>query len=209
MNPSQSDPAATPGHLDSLLKGVGESIAVKQAILSDPKLLPRLAQLAAILVDAFRNGNRVILAGNGGSAADAQHIAAEFVSRFEFDRPPLPALSLATDTSMLTAIGNDYGYPELFARQLQAQGRAGDVFIGITTSGRSENVLAAARLCKSRSIYSVLLTGNQAMDENAAEMTLQVPSRNTARIQEAHILLGHLLCREVESALFDRPDSHR
>lgn len=207
MNPSHSNPTVAPGHLASLREGVSESISVKQTILSDPRLLPLLADLAIVLVDAFRKGNRVILAGNGGSAADAQHIAAEFVSRFEFDRPPLPALSLATDTSMLTAIGNDYGYPELFARQLQAQGKPGDVFIGITTSGKSENVLAAARLCKSRDIYSVLLTGKHPVDESAAAMILQVPSYNTARIQEAHILLGHLLCKEVESTLFDRPDS--
>ena len=205
MDTLQENTPTTKTTLASLREGVSASISVKQDILSDPTLLPTLASLANILVEAFRRGNRLILAGNGGSAADAQHIAAEFVSRFEFDRPALPALSLATDTSMLTAIGNDYGYPQLFARQLQAQGREGDVFIGITTSGKSANVLTAARICKEKKIFSALLTGKNSISESASDLILQVPSSNTARIQEAHILLGHLLCKEVEGALFTPP----
>jgi D-sedoheptulose 7-phosphate isomerase len=188
--------------VDWLRAGISDSIAVKQRILGDDKLLNRILTVADVITEASRRGNRVIFAGNGGSAADAQHLAAEFVSRFEFDRPGLPALSLSTDTSMITAIGNDYGYDRLFLRQLQAQARQGDVFIGLTTSGRSANVLAAFRSCKELGVTSVALCGAGGELESICEHVLRVPSEATPRIQESHILIGHMLCGYVESHIF-------
>lgn len=189
--------------LAGLKHGITASIQVKQALLADEALLHRTLAVAEAMTAALRQGGRVLFAGNGGSAADAQHLAAELVSRFEFDRPGLPALSLSTDTSMLTAIGNDYGYEQLFRRQLQAQGRRGDLFIGLTTSGRSPNVLAALQACAGLGITAVVLCG-QGGDalESLADHVLRVPSRHTARIQECHIMIGHLLCGHVEQALF-------
>jgi D-sedoheptulose 7-phosphate isomerase len=189
--------------LSALRAGVEASIATKQRLLADEALLRRTAQAAQAIADAVARGNRVLFAGNGGSAADAQHLAAEFVSRFEFDRPGLPALSLATDTSMLTAIGNDYGYEMLFRRQLEAQARPGDVFVGITTSGKSPNVLAAFERCPALKVTSVALAGLGGELEGRVEHLLRVPSTVTARIQECHILLGHLICAHVETRLFN------
>ena len=196
MNPDLNNPLA------NLRAGIEASIATKQAMLADGALLDRIAALGTQLTDALRKGQRVIFAGNGGSAADAQHLAAEFVSRFEFDRPGLPSLSLATDTSMLTAIGNDYGYDKLFRRQLEAQARAGDIFIGITTSGRSKNVLEAFDACKGLGVSSVALCGTGGELEGRVDTVVRVPSAHTPRIQECHILIGHMLCAQVELAIF-------
>jgi D-sedoheptulose 7-phosphate isomerase len=184
-------------------RDIEESIAVKQRVLADGALLRRALHVARLMADAVQRGNRVLFAGNGGSAADAQHLAAEFVSRFEFDRPGLPALSLATDTSMLTAIGNDYGYEQLFRRQLEAQAREGDVFVGITTSGRSKNILAAFERCRPLGVASVALCGQGGELEPLVDHVVRVPSLHTPRIQECHILLGHLMCAYVESQVFD------
>jgi D-sedoheptulose 7-phosphate isomerase len=185
-----------------LKAGIEDSIRVKQALLADDALLERIMAVGRAMADASRRGNRVIFAGNGGSAADAQHLAAEFVSRFEFDRPGLPALSLATDTSMITAIGNDYGYERLFLRQLEAQARPGDVFVGITTSGRSKNVLAAFGACKRLGVTSVAFAGQGGELEPLVDHVLRMPSSATPRIQECHILVGHMLCGYVEESLF-------
>ena len=185
-----------------LRAGIDASIATKQALLADEALLRQVVTTGDLMIAAFRRGNKVIFAGNGGSAADAQHLAAEFVSRFEFDRPGLPSISLATDTSMITAIGNDYGYENLFKRQLQAQARPGDIFVGITTSGRSKNVLAAFEACKGLQVTSVALCGTGGELEGQADIVLRVPSAHTPRIQECHILLGHALCAQVELAMF-------
>jgi D-sedoheptulose 7-phosphate isomerase len=184
-------------------------MATKAALLADEALLRRIVAAGDLFIEALRRGNRVIFAGNGGSAADAQHLAAEFVSRFEFDRPGLPALSLATDTSMLTAIGNDYGYDKLFLRQLQAQARTGDVFVGITTSGRSKNILAAFEACPGLGVHAVALCGLGGELENTVGTVLRMPSNHTPRIQECHILVGHMLCAQVELAMFGHlaPDS--
>jgi D-sedoheptulose 7-phosphate isomerase len=178
------------------------SIAVKQALLADPPALAMIQGVADVLLAASRRGNRVFFAGNGGSAADAQHLAAEFVSRFEFDRPGLPAMSLSTDTSMLTAIGNDYGYEQLFARQLQAQAKPGDVLVGITTSGSSKNILKAFAECKALGVTSVALCGQGGELDGLVDYAVRVPSRHTPRIQEAHILIGHMWCAHVEQELF-------
>lgn len=188
--------------IDTLRQGIQASIDTKRALLEDGALLDRIVTAGELMVRALRNGNRIIFAGNGGSAADAQHLAAEFVSRFEFDRPGLPALSLATDTSMITAIANDYGYEQLFRRQLEAQARAGDVFVGITTSGRSKNVLAAFAATKALQVTSVALCGMGGDLEGKVDIALRMPSTHTARIQECHILVGHMLCAQVEMALF-------
>lgn len=181
---------------------IEQAIALKRTLLDDHALLARALAAAECMAEAVGRGNRVLFAGNGGSAADAQHLAAELVSRFEFDRPGLPALSLATDTSMLTAIGNDYGYEKLFRRQLEAQARPGDVFVGITTSGRSANVLAAFERCHELGVTSVALCGLGGELEGRVDHLLRVPSRETARIQECHILLGHLMCGEIETRQF-------
>lgn len=186
----------------ALEQGIRDSIAVKQAMLGDPDLLAHIVAIGELMTATVRRGNRVIFAGNGGSAADAQHLAAEFVSRFEFDRPGLPSLSLATDTSMLTAIGNDYGYEQLFRRQLEAQARPGDLFVGITTSGRSKNILAAFAACRGLGVTSVALCGRGGDLEHVVDHVLRAPSTHTPRIQECHGLIGHMLCAQVEMGMF-------
>lgn len=179
-----------------------ESIAVKQALLKDELANKQIVEAGKRMVSAASSGNRIIFAGNGGSAADAQHLSAELVSRYLFDRPGLPAMALSTDTSALTAIGNDYGYERLFARQLQAQARAGDVFLGITTSGRSKNILAAFEVCKSLDVFSIALCGVGGELEQYADIVIRVPSSSTPRIQECHILIGHALCGYIEREVF-------
>ncbi|WP_420467329.1 D-sedoheptulose-7-phosphate isomerase [Panacagrimonas sp.] len=181
---------------------ISASIAVKQAVLADEILLGQVVRVSQVIEAALRAGNKVMLAGNGGSAADAQHLAAEFVSRFEFDRPGLASIALNTDTSMLTAIGNDYGYDHVFARQVEANGRAGDVFIGISTSGNSKNVLRAVDACKAGGIVTVALCGSAGRLREVCDHVLAVPSTHTPRIQESHIVLGHAICGLVEDAIW-------
>lgn len=188
--------------LETLTVGIQDSIFVKQKMLEDSMLLDGVVKVSNLMIEALKSGNKVVFAGNGGSAADAQHLAAEFVSRFEFDRPGLPALSLATDTSMITAIGNDYGYEKLFQRQLQAQARPGDIFVGITTSGRSKNIIEAFNICASLGVKSVALCGAAAISGASPDYILSAPSMHTPRIQECHILIGHMICAEVEMSIF-------
>ncbi len=177
-----------------------------QALAKSLVIQQTLADVAAACVNALQQGHKILLAGNGGSAADCQHIAAELVGRFAFDRPGLPAIALTTDTSALTAIGNDYGYEAVFARQLEALGTTGDVFIGLSTSGNSANVLAALRAAKSRSLVCVGLTGESGGKmRDLCDFLLDVPVRGTPDIQVCHITLGHLLCDLIERALFARP----
>ncbi|EAI6295415.1 D-sedoheptulose 7-phosphate isomerase [Campylobacter jejuni] len=182
-----------------------ESILVKEQILKDENLITLIKNASLEVIKAYINGNKTLLAGNGGSAADAQHIAGEFVSRFYFDRPGIASIALTTDTSILTAIGNDYGYENLFARQVQAQGVKGDVFIGISTSGNSKNILKALELCKQKEIISIGLSGANGGDMNElCDYCIKVPSTCTPRIQEAHILIGHIICAIVEEELFGK-----
>ncbi|EOW3781605.1 D-sedoheptulose 7-phosphate isomerase [Campylobacter jejuni] len=182
-----------------------ESILVKEQILKDENLITLIKNASLEVIKAYKNGNKTLLAGNGGSAADAQHIAGEFVSKFYFDRPGIASIALTTDTSVLTAIGNDYGYENLFARQVQAQGVKGDVFIGISTSGNSKNILKALEFCKQKEIISIGLSGASggAMNE-LCDYCIKVPSTCTPRIQEAHILIGHIICAIVEEELFGK-----
>lgn len=173
------------------------------AMAGDGKLQAALQAAAHACVSSLKAGGKVLLAGNGGSAADAQHVAGELVSRFAFDRPGLPAIALTTDTSILTAIGNDYGYEILFARQVQAHGRKGDIFIGYSTSGESPNILRAFEEARSRSLVCVGFTGNRGGPmRNLCDHLLEIPSGDTPKIQEGHAVLGHILCGLVESVIF-------
>jgi len=184
---------------------IAESIAVKQRLVDEEAMLQRIVAVAEKCVDAFRSGNKVLLAGNGGSAADAQHIAAEIVSRFEVDRPGLPAIALNTDTSMLTAIGNDYGYEKIFQRQLEANGVKGDIFVGISTSGNSQNVVNALLKAREMNILAVGLSGvDGGKMASACDICICIPSTSTPRIQESHITVGHIICAMVEQALFEQ-----
>lgn len=179
------------------------SISTKQAILSDKGLMRNIAAAAQMIVDAYEQGKKTLLAGNGGSAADAQHIAGEFVSKFYFDRPGIASIALTTDTSIITAIGNDYGYDKLYSRQIQAQGSAGDVFIGISTSGNSANLVEALRMCGQKGIKTIGLTGFTGGEmDSMCDLCIKVPSGETPRIQESHILIGHIICCIVEEKLF-------
>ena len=179
------------------------SISTKQALLSDKGLMRNIAAAAQMIVDAYEQGKKTLLAGNGGSAADAQHIAGEFVSKFYFDRPGIASIALTTDTSIITAIGNDYGYDKLFSRQIQAQGSAGDVFIGISTSGNSANLVEALRMCGQKGIKTIGLTGfTGGKMDSMCDLCIKVPSGETPRIQESHILIGHIICCIVEEKLF-------
>jgi D-sedoheptulose 7-phosphate isomerase len=181
------------------------SIAAKRSLLRNSQILSGLSQLAASLIHAFERGNKVLLFGNGGSATDAQHIAAELVGRFAFDRPALPALSLATNLSAVTAIANDYGFRHVFSRQIEAFGRPGDVAIAISTSGNSPNVLHAVLVAKKMRMHTAALTGRSGGRlKSIVDICLRVPSDDTPRIQECHILLGHILSEIVEQQLFVR-----
>jgi len=184
---------------------VKKSYETKQAIFSNEELMQLIKEVAKVTTEAYKKGNKTLIAGNGGSAADAQHIAGEFVSKFYFDRPGLASIALTTDTSILTAIGNDYGYEKLFARQVQANGAKGDIFIGISTSGNSKNIIEALKECKNKGITTVGLTGESggAMKE-LCDYCICVPSNETPRIQESHILIGHIICSVVEEEIFGK-----
>jgi D-sedoheptulose 7-phosphate isomerase len=186
-----------------------EAQKVMLAMSADEVLMDAVENVAKACAISLRSGGKVLLAGNGGSAADAQHIAGELVSRFEFDRPGLPAIALTTDTSILTAIGNDYGYERLFARQVQAHGRKGDIFIGYSTSGRSPNVLHAFEEAKKYGLLCVGLTGNRGGPMlELCDYLLAVPSSRTPKIQEGHLVLGHIICGLIEKELFEPPVEH-
>lgn len=185
---------------------INEAQQVMAAMLADKPLQARLEQAALACIQCFKRGGKILLAGNGGSAADAQHIAGEFVSRFAFDRLGLPAIALTTDTSILTAIGNDYGYQKLFSRQVQALGQKGDVFIGYSTSGKSPNVLQAFEEARAKGLVCIGMTGNRGGPMRAlCDHLLDVPSADTPKIQEGHLVLGHILCGLAENALFKAP----
>ena len=187
---------------DMILAQVEESIRVKQALQADEALMEKIAQVASVIVDAYKAGHKTLWAGNGGSAADAQHMAGELVNKFTFDRPGLAALSLSTDTSIITAVGNDYGFDRLFARQVEAQGCKGDVFIGISTSGRSKNLVEALPACRAKGITAVALVGANPCPMDDYDYVIHVPSVETPRIQECQTLIGHILCYIVEQELF-------
>lgn len=191
-------------HIIYITDYLNSSIKVKSKILENKSTLNLISNAANIILEAYKNGNKLLIAGNGGSAADAQHIAAEFVSRFFYDRPGLPALALTTDTSMLTAIGNDYGFDMLFERQVQAQGKMGDVLIGISTSGNSKNIINAVKKAKSMGITTISFCGERGELREISDLSIEVPSSCTPYIQESHICIGHMICAIVEKTIYPK-----
>ena len=182
---------------------IQESIKVKQALLEDKNLLNQIADVVKEFVSAFSSGHKILLFGNGGSAADAQHIAPEFVGRFQMERTPLPALARTVNTSALTGIGNDYAYENVFSRQIEALGSAGDVAVGISTSGKSASILKGLAAAKAKGLVTVALTGKfGSMLQEVSRYCLCVPSDQTPRIQESHILIGHIVAQVTEIDLF-------
>ncbi len=188
-----------------IIESINQSIEIKQKILEDNRFIQEIRNVAQLCTEAFCNGNKVIFCGNGGSAADAQHLAAEFSGRFYYDRPPLPAEALHVNTSYLTAVANDYSFDEVYARLLKATGHEGDVLIGLSTSGNSKNIINALQKANEMGLITVGFTGETggAM-RNLCDFLLNVPSSDTPRIQEAHIMIGHIVCELVESTLFPR-----
>jgi D-sedoheptulose 7-phosphate isomerase len=180
------------------------SIDIKNKLLEEDELISNIEKLALRCLDSLKTGGKIILAGNGGSFADAQHISAEFTSRFLFDREPLASIALATNSSSLSAIGNDYGYEHIFSRELKSIANSNDVFIPITTSGNSINIIEAIKVANNLGIYTVCLTGNDGGKIKNLCQTLIVPSSATERIQECHILIGHIVCGIVESLYFSK-----
>ncbi len=188
--------------LEIIRDQISASIATKQALLADEKLLSQIESLAEQCVAALKAGGKIIFAGNGGSFADAQHLSAEFVSRFKFDRAPLASVTLGANSSAISAIGNDYGYEQVFARELEAVSKPDDLFIAISTSGNSHNILAAVAKAADLGIATVCLTGQSGGKVLAMCDCLCMPSNETARIQECHITIGHIVCGLVEKRCF-------
>lgn len=190
---------------DIIRKQIGSTIGNLTLMAEDDKLMELLELVTGICIDALKQGSKIIFAGNGGSAADSQHLAAELISRFHYDRPALPAMALTTNTSTLTAIGNDYGYDRLFARQLEGVGSAGDVLFAISTSGRSPNILEVVRTARDKGIIAVGMTGSGGGElAQFCDHCLRVPSDSTPRIQEGHIVMGHIICQLIEAELFPK-----
>ena len=179
------------------------SIEVKQQTLADPNIIATVEKVVQVMVEALRADKKILFCGNGGSAADAQHIAAELSGRFYHDREPLYAEALHVNTSYLTAVANDYGYDYVYSRLVKAKGRPGDVLVGISTSGNSNNIIAALEVAKAQGMTTVSMTGATGGNmRDASDLLLNVPSKDTPRIQEVHILLGHIICELVERELF-------
>ncbi|RIH66105.1 D-sedoheptulose 7-phosphate isomerase [Mariniphaga sediminis] len=182
---------------------INESIIVKKQMADDPAFVKTVEKTIALLVDAFQNGHKVLFCGNGGSAADAQHLAAELSGRFYFDRPPLPAEACHVNSSFLTAVSNDYSFDQVFARYINAMGNRGDILIGLSTSGNSTNVVEAFKTAKERGMICIGFTGSKGGKmKDLSDVHICVPSDDTPRIQESHITIGHIICEMVEKTLF-------
>ena len=188
--------------IENLKAQIKASAAVKEALLADEAAMEKIASVAQLLIDTYKAGGKTLWAGNGGSAADAQHMATELVSKFRLERRGLPSIALTVNASTLTAIGNDYGYDRVFARQIEACGKAGDVFIGISTSGNSVNLVKALEACRANGLVTVALVGEKACAMDAYDYVVHIPSADTPRIQECQTLIGHILCDAVEQSLF-------
>ena len=188
-----------------IAESIKQSIETKQKILSDTGLIETIREVASHCAEAFCNGNKVLFCGNGGSAADAQHLAAEFSGRFYYDRPPLPSEALHVNTSYLTAVANDYSYDEVYSRIIKGSGNEGDILIAISTSGNSTNIINALKVANELGLITVGMTGETGgkMKEHC-DYLINVPSTDTPRIQESHILIGHIICELVEAALFPK-----
>lgn len=186
-------------------KCIQESIQTKGLILHDEQFLQNIAGVSKLIIESYKKGKKVLIAGNGGSAADAQHMAGELVSKFNLNRPGLSAIALTVDTSVLTSIGNDFGYEKIFSKQIQANGVQGDIFVAISTSGNSPNIIEALKEAKLRGLVSVGLTGGNACEmDRLCDYIVKVPSAKTPVIQESHIMLVHIICDLVEKALFEK-----
>ena len=196
--------AVKSNHMKDKIKSIiTASVDVKNKILANEELIKRIEEVSFGIVGAFKNGNRLYLCGNGGSAADAQHLAAEFTGRFYSDREPLPAEAFHVNTSFLTAVANDYSYDQIYERAVKAYGRKGDVLIGISTSGNSKNVILAQEEAKKRGMTVISFTGETGGKmKDSCDYLFNVPSKDTPRIQESHILIGHIICQLVEEELF-------
>lgn len=180
-----------------------DSIALKKSVLENSKLIDDLQKIADACIDSLNNGGKILFCGNGGSAADAQHLAAELSGRFYYDRDPLFAEALHVNTSYLTAVANDYSYDEIYARQIKAQARVGDVLIGISTSGNSENIVRAMDMAKKMGMITVGFTGESGGKmKDVSDLLINIPSNDTPRIQEVHILVGHIICELIEAKIF-------
>ena len=188
--------------LENIRAQVKASASVKEALLADEATMEKIASVAQLLINIYKAGGKTLWAGNGGSAADAQHMATELVSKFRLERKGLPSMALTVNTSTLTAIGNDYGYDRVFARQIEACGKAGDVFIGISTSGNSVNLVKALEACRANGLVTVALVGEKACAMDAYDYVIHIPSADTPRIQECQTMIGHILCDAVEQSLF-------
>lgn len=193
-----------PSEFDARIrKSIESSITAKQALLSDSQIISALSKTAELLIASLKAGNKILFFGNGGSAADAQHIAAELVGRFDYDRPALPALALTVDTSCITAVANDHGFDQIFVRQIEALARPGDVAIGISTSGNSPNVISGIHAAKKMGVHTVGLTGKSGGKLRPhVDLCICAPSNETPRIQECHNLIGHILSELIEQELF-------
>lgn len=190
-------------HLTEIKRAIENSIAIKQLILNDEALLGQVETAVGLCVDSIKNGGKIWFAGNGGSAADAQHLAAELSGRFYLDRKSIPAEALHVNTSFMTAVANDYGYDMVYFRLLEGCARKGDVLVAISTSGNSKNVLEAAKLAQTIGVKVIALTGMTGGRLNGhCDVLINVPSDDTPRIQESHILIGHILCENIEKELF-------
>ena len=181
---------------------ISESIRVKQALLDDAAVVERISAAAALMTDCIRSGHKIMWAGNGGSAADAQHLAAELVNKFRLERKGMASIALTTDTSILTSIGNDYGYDRVFARQVEALGRKGDILVGISTSGNSRNLIEAYEACREAGVASIAMTGESDCRMDCYDLVIKIPSKETPRIQECQTLVGHILCEMIEKEIY-------
>ena len=188
--------------MENIRAQVKASASVKEALLADEGAMEKIVSVAQLLIDTYKAGRKTLWAGNGGSAADAQHMATELVSKFRLERKGLPSIALTVNASTLTAIGNDYGYDRVFARQIEACGKAGDVFIGISTSGNSVNLVKALEACRANGLVTVALVGEKACAMDAYDYVIHIPSADTPRIQECQTMIGHILCDAVEQSLF-------
>lgn len=191
--------------MDTVIRSIKDSITTKQNILDNAELLERIEAVAQVMVKALREGKRILWCGNGGSAADAQHLAAELSGRFYYDRPPLNSEAMHCNTSYMTAVANDYGYDLIYARMIDGACKPGDVLVGISTSGNSKNICNAFRKAKELGVITVAMTGKTGGEmQSLADYLLNVPSTDTPRIQESHIMIGHIICEIVEAQMFPR-----
>ncbi len=197
------DKSSSSGQVEIVVQRILQSIQIKELLLKNTALLETISQVATLWTETFKHGNKVWFCGNGGSAADAQHIASELSGRYYFDRQPLPSEALHVNTSYLTAVANDYGYQEVFARYVHGFAQPGDTLVGLSTSGNSKNILRAFEVAREKGVTTVAMTGmNTANIISLSDLMISVPSTDTPRIQESHILIGHILCEIVEKNMF-------